>query len=301
MSDGLSQQATQPPLAGGGGGGGAGQVPAVILAGSVNEQLKLTTAVLGPQSTGSVDERMAQTGTVTVPVGSRNAALTIGPLVGSGSRSLGSRDTALTPSVTGTIPASLGARNTSASFASTILGRGFVQTAATAGGVLWTNPANVEADDSAVASWVTTEGLGAGAGATSTGTLTATNPRLGSTPAGWTRTKVEVLVHRNDTAVGLNATGDTATFTVALQDKTGAALQTVVNDSFTAAGSNADSTVATDVTAAVAAISDADLALTKYLLTATFARTLVAAGTRSWTVNVDSISMRITYTRSGLT
>jgi hypothetical protein len=298
VSDGLSQQASQPPLAGGG--GGAGQVPAVISAGSVNEQTKLTTAVLGPQSTGSLDRRMAQTAVLAVSVGARDSALTLGPLVGAGARSLGSRDSALTAAVAGSAPASLGTRNTATSFASTILGRGFVQTAATAGGVMWTNPANVQADDAAVASWVTTEGLGAGAGVTSTGTLTATNPRVGATPSGWTRTKVEILIHRNDAAVGLAANGDTATFTVGLQDKTGAALQTALSDSFTAAGSNADATVATDVTAAVAAISDADLALTKYLLTATFARTLVAAGTRSWTVNVDSISMRVTYTRTGI-
>jgi len=244
---------------------------------------------------------MRQVGTLTVTTGTSGRSMTVSQLTGADAISTGTSGRSLAVSqLTGSEASDLGTRGASMSVSSSILGVGYVTTAATAGGVVWTTIANVEADDAATAGWVLSEGVGAGAATTSSGTLTATAPHLGSAPSGFTRTKVETLIHRSDTAVGLSA-GDTASFTVGLQDKTGAALQAVLTDTFTAAGSNANAVVATDVTTAVAAISDADLALTKFLLTATFARTLVATGTRSWTVAVDSLALRVTYTRSGIT
>ncbi len=280
--------------------GGSSVISGTINAGTIGTSISKVSLVAGAFNLGSENTSMAFTANFTVGIGTRNSVMTFST-VGADTISLGSEDTSISKIVGSLSGISLGSEGASQPVSSSIKGNGLVTTGTTAGGVVWTNPTRVTADDASYAQWLLTEGLGAGAGVTSTGTLTATNPALGTIPAGFTRTKVETLVHRNDAAVGLGATGDTASFTVVLQDKTGAALQTVLTDSFTAAGSNADATVVTDVTAAVAAVTDADLALTKFLLTATFARTLAAVGTRSWTVNVDSLQLRVTYTRSGIT
>lgn len=280
---------------------GGGAIDGTITVGTLNEALSLSSAVLAAQSVGAVNTALAFMARLTETTGIFGQSFIQTNETGNGIRSAGTQNNILTFSTAVLSAQSAGSQGNSLTANSSILGKGFVTTATTAGATVWTNPTRVQVDDSSYAQWVFSEGLGAGVASSTSGTITATNPSLGAIPAGFTRTKVETLVHFNDTAVGFNATGDTGSFSVVLQDKTGAALQTVINISRTANGTDADSTVVTDVTTACAGVADADLALMKTVLTSTFARTLAALGTRSWTVNVDSVAVRVTYTKSGIT
>jgi hypothetical protein len=281
-------------------GGGGGIVTGKISVGTGDSAMstfigKLIVAL------GTKNESFAFNALLNASVGAENASFTTKSAVGSGSQQVGTNDAGMGAKAVGSIPLLFGGESTSHSASSSIVGRGFPTANFTSGTPLWTSPGNVQADDGSVATYTVSDSLGGGASATSESYVLGNSFALAATPTGFTRSKVECLVRYNDSASGLSATGDTATFNCFLQDNNGfATIQTLFTDTYTAAGSQGDTTKVADVTSAVAGYSDANLIPLRIVCDAKFVRTLVATGTRTFTVNVDSVSIRVTYTRSSI-
>lgn len=117
---------------------------------------------------------------------------------------------------------------------------------------------------------------------------------LGQAPAGWTRSKVELLIrHRWDLDVGLLSS---ASAVVTVRDGADAVLATPINRT---TGTQATLLTETfDITSAVAALTEAQLQAIRVWCQADCNLFAVTGGNASW--NVDGIHIRVTYTKTGI-
>lgn len=166
-----------------------------------------------------------------------------------------------------------------------------------AGSTAWQNPANAQGPfNGTEASWSLSAGL---ALTTGTATLRCAGLNLPTTPTGFTRTGIEVVIrHRWDLTITLPAV-DTASQTVTLRDSGGALLGTI----FTRNEDAADATraaLADDAYNVAALASEAQFtAGVQVWCQIAASLSLATSGNVSW--QVDGVHLRATYTRSGLT
>ncbi len=275
--------------------------PATISAGTQTETLSHVGAVLGPMPVGgeSASMRLAEA-RVTVPAGAETAVMAQ-TAIGTASRAIGAESAAMAVKTSGSTPVPVGSQSASMSARSTITGLG---NAANATGVIvsgttsWQNPGNAKFDDD-VTAFIKTLAT-ATAGHSYDARLELNKFGLGTTPAGWTRSKVEVLVrHSWDVSVG--ALLDTVQHLINVKrDDTGDLLGTIFNVTQNSGDRGALALDTFDVTSLVGSLTDAALQTLRLSFAATANVAANPVGNNSsW--NVDSARIRITYTRATIT
>lgn len=272
---------------------GGGDVDATISHGT-DAQSQSGYSMVGPTlDTGSETMADAFTSVLSLPQGTDTQEMDEGSFSGSAALPTGTEThSANEVSMMGpTFPQ--GTQSDSVTFGGAAVGTAIPNTVTTvdnAGTPNWTNPDNIKDQDDDEASITVNTGPTA-ANSSNDQLLVTSWTGIGARPSGWSRSKVEVVIrHRWDLTVGPLST---ASIDLSLRDSIGVVIVTLFNR---VQGSGDQATLLTetfDVTAAVAALSDAQLANLRVWAIDISNLLIATGGNHSW--NIAWIRIDVTY------
>lgn len=283
---------------GGGSSGGGGAVDGTISVGTFTGSISKVLGALAAQSVGILTASLAFIANLLETIGTYTlSAFSLNDDTGSGTRSVGTQTDSFPTTITNVLAAqSTGSETNSMAANSSIVATAWATTvsAVSNGGTVdWTNPTNAQGDINGTEAAIAVSA----ASGSMNDDLKATAFAIAPIPSGFTRTKVELLIRHRWDSTGQPL--ETCSFVVTCRDGSDAILSTVQTITQATASRGALATDTFDVTAAVAALTDAQLQALRVWCEADATLLAVAQGNFSW--NIDAIHYRITYTKSGIT
>jgi trimeric autotransporter adhesin len=272
-------------------------VDGTISTGASDASISRVAGALGAVFAGSAGASDAVTNRqATLPTGASGASLTIAIASGVGARSAGTSGSSVSASASGTVSLAYGSSGASLAANTTATGTGYTATATNTrntGAKDWATPTNAQGAFDASVTTISAAATASAADAFDA-TLKCSGFPIGAAPSGYTRTNVSIAIrHQWDLDVGVLST---ASSVVTLRSSVGAVLATIVNRT-----SGTQPTLLTetfDVTASVAALSDAQLATCVVWCDADCNLLIITGGNASW--SITGVHMLVTYTNSGI-
>lgn len=277
---------------------GGGEVDGTIATGTDGASLSGVLGTLAAQSTGSGGASLGISArSATLPTGTGGASLAFTE-TGSGARSTGTDGASLAAQGTGTETQSTGSSGASLAINASGTATGWTATATNvrnSGSIDWTSPTNAQGDFTGTEASITAAASPTAAAAYDAD-LKCTGFALGTTPSGWTRSAVHLLIrHRWDLTVGALST---ASIVVTVRDSANAVLATPINRAQGSGDQGSLLTETFDVTSAVSGLTDVQLQDVRVWCEADCNLLIATGGNASW--QVDGVHIRVTYTRTGL-